>query len=82
MNFRFPFSSVVLFIARAFKNIFIADSVLNFGLKVNMLYAATKINFVVQKLLALGYDLYFIFHECYEVLLNRKSWFRSLKIII
>lgn len=48
MNFHFPFSSVVLFIARAFKNIFIADSVLNFGLKVNiMLYAATKINFVV-----------------------------------
>lgn len=48
MNFRFPFSSVALFIARAFENIFIADSVLNFGLKVNiMLYAATKINFVV-----------------------------------
>lgn len=48
MDFRFPFSSVVLFIARAFKNIFIADSVLNFGLKVNiMLYTATKINLVV-----------------------------------
>lgn len=48
MDFCFPFSSVALFIAGAFKNIFIADSVLNLGLKVNiMLYTATKIKIVV-----------------------------------